>query len=230
MAMAQIAPTEKGGNCRLALTDDDRRGRDLFVRWCEAAGMSYTVDRMGNIFARRPGTDPSALPVSTGSHLDTQPTGGKFDGVYGVLAGLEVVRTLNDAAIETEAPIEVICWTNEEGARFRTRHDRFGRVFRRLQSGIRPFAKRCRRQDHCRGTRTHRLSRGRGTGRTPTRVSLRGPYRAGAHPRGREENRGRGDRRPGPALVRCPPCRPWRRTRGRRRWKCDAMPSSRRQG
>ena len=118
MAMAQIAPTEKGGNCRLALTDDDRRGRDLFVRWCEAAGMSYTVDRMGNIFARRPGTDPSALPVSTGSHLDTQPTGGKFDGVYGVLAGLEVVRTLNDAAIETEAPIEVICWTNEEGARF----------------------------------------------------------------------------------------------------------------
>ena len=118
MAMAQIAPTDKGGNCRLALTDDDRRGRDLFVRWCEAAGMSCTVDRMGNIFARRPGTDPASLPVSTGSHLDTQPTGGKFDGVYGVLAGLEIVRTLNDAAIETGAPIEVICWTNEEGARF----------------------------------------------------------------------------------------------------------------
>ncbi len=118
MEMARIAATEKGGNCRLALTDDDREGRDLFVRWCEAAGMTCTVDRMGNIFARRPGMNPQALPVATGSHLDTQPTGGKFDGVYGVLAGLEVVRTLNDAQIETEAPIEVICWTNEEGARF----------------------------------------------------------------------------------------------------------------
>ncbi len=118
MAMARIAPTAKGGNCRLALTDDDREGRDLFVGWCEDAGMTVTVDRMGNIFARRPGTDPEALPVATGSHLDTQPTGGKFDGVYGVLAGLEVVRTLNDAAIATGAPIEVVCWTNEEGARF----------------------------------------------------------------------------------------------------------------
>ncbi|MDE0241420.1 MAG: Zn-dependent hydrolase [bacterium] len=118
MDMARIAATAKGGNCRLALTDDDREGRDLFVRWCEAAGMTCSVDRMGNIFARRPGVNPQALPVSTGSHLDTQPTGGKFDGVYGVLAGLEVVRTLNDAEIETQAPIEVICWTNEEGARF----------------------------------------------------------------------------------------------------------------
>ena len=118
MEMARIAATEKGGNCRLALSDDDREGRDLFVSWCEAAGMTCTVDRMGNIFARRPGRDPEARPVSTGSHLDTQPTGGKFDGVYGVLAGLEVARTLNDAGIATEAPLEVICWTNEEGARF----------------------------------------------------------------------------------------------------------------
>ena len=118
MEMAKIAATEKGGNCRLALSDDDKEGRDLFVRWCEEAGMTCTVDKMGNIFARRPGRDGDAKPVSTGSHLDTQPTGGKFDGVYGVLAGLEVVRCLNDAGIETEAPMEVICWTNEEGARF----------------------------------------------------------------------------------------------------------------
>ncbi|MBN33364.1 MAG: Zn-dependent hydrolase [Rhodospirillaceae bacterium] len=118
MEMAKIDATEKGGNCRLALSDGDKQGRDLFVSWCEAAGMTCTVDKMGNIFARRPGRDAGAKPVSTGSHLDTQPTGGKFDGVYGVLAGLEIVRCLNDAGIETEAPMEVICWTNEEGARF----------------------------------------------------------------------------------------------------------------
>ena len=118
MEMARIDATEKGGNRRLALSDGDKAGRDLFVSWCEAAGMTCTVDKMGNIFARRPGRNPDAKPVSTGSHLDTQPTGGKFDGVYGVLAGLEVVRCLNDAGIETEAPMEVICWTNEEGARF----------------------------------------------------------------------------------------------------------------
>jgi len=118
MEMARIDATEKGGNCRLALSDGDKAGRDLFVSWCEDAGMTCTVDKMGNIFARRPGSDPDALPVSTGSHLDTQPTGGKFDGVYGVLAGLEVARTLNEAGIKTRAPLEVICWTNEEGARF----------------------------------------------------------------------------------------------------------------
>ena len=118
MEMARIDATQKGGNCRLALSDGDKQGRYLFVSWCKAAGMTCTVDKMGNIFARRPGRNPDAKPVSTGSHLDTQPTGGKFDGVYGVLAGLEVVRCLNDAGIETEAPMEVICWTNEEGARF----------------------------------------------------------------------------------------------------------------
>ena len=122
MEMARIGATEKGGNCRLALTDLDREGRDLFVRWCEAAGCTVSVDAMGNIFARRPGRDPGRdpglAPVMTGSHLDTQPTGGKFDGVYGVLAGLEVIRTLNDHGIETEAPVEAVVWTNEEGARF----------------------------------------------------------------------------------------------------------------
>ena len=118
MEMAQIGPTEKGGNCRLALTDLDREGRDLFVRWCHEAGCTTRVDQMGNIFARRPGRDDGLPPVMTGSHLDTQPTGGKFDGVYGVLAGLEVIRTLNDHGIETEAPVEAVVWTNEEGARF----------------------------------------------------------------------------------------------------------------
>ena len=118
MEMARIGATDKGGVCRLALTDLDREGRDLFVGWCREAGCSVTVDAMGNIFAQRPGRDASLPPVATGSHLDSQPTGGRFDGVYGVLAGLEVIRTLNDAGVETDAPVEVVCWTNEEGSRF----------------------------------------------------------------------------------------------------------------
>ncbi len=118
MEMAKIGPGVAGGNCRLALTDLDREGRDLFVRWCRDAGGTIRIDKMGNIFARRAGTDPTLDPVATGSHLDTQPTGGKFDGVFGVLAGLEVIRTLNDGSIETAAPIEVSVWTNEEGSRF----------------------------------------------------------------------------------------------------------------
>ena len=118
MELAQIGGTEKGGVCRIALTDLDRQGRDLFVRWAKEAGCSIKVDRLGNIFARRPGRDASLPPVMTGSHLDTQPTGGKFDGAYGVMAGLEIVRTLNDLGYETEAPIEIVAWTNEEGCRF----------------------------------------------------------------------------------------------------------------
>jgi N-carbamoyl-L-amino-acid hydrolase len=118
MTMAQIGATPRGGVCRLALTDEDREGRDLFVRWAGDAGCSVQVDQMGNIFVRRPGTDESLPPVMTGSHLDSQPTGGKFDGVYGVLAGLEVIRTLNDHHIVTRYPIEVVVWTNEEGSRF----------------------------------------------------------------------------------------------------------------
>jgi len=118
MEMAKIGATEKGGVCRLALSDLDKAGRELFIRWCEEAGCTVSVDRMGNIFARRPGRNPALAPVLAGSHLDTQPTGGRFDGVYGVLAGLEVIRTLNDLDYETEAPIEVVCWTNEEGSRF----------------------------------------------------------------------------------------------------------------
>jgi len=118
MDLAQIGATPKGGVCRLALTDLDRQGRDLFVKWCEEAGCTITVDAIGNIFARRPGKDNSLPPIMAGSHIDTQPTGGKFDGCFGVMAGLEVVRTLNDYNIETEAPLEVAVWTNEEGSRF----------------------------------------------------------------------------------------------------------------
>jgi N-carbamoyl-L-amino-acid hydrolase len=118
MAMAEIGGTPKGGVCRVALTDEDKAGRDCFIRWCEAAGCQVEIDQLGNIFARRPGLDNSRPPVLIGSHLDSQPTGGKYDGAYGVLAALEVVETLNDHSILTECPIELVSWTNEEGARF----------------------------------------------------------------------------------------------------------------
>jgi len=118
MELARLGATEKGGVCRIALTDLDRQGRDLFTRWAREAGCEVRVDRIGNIFARRAGRDNALPPVVTGSHIDTQPTGGKFDGNYGVLAGLEVIRSLNDAGIVTEAPLEVAVWTNEEGSRF----------------------------------------------------------------------------------------------------------------
>ncbi|WP_176507512.1 MULTISPECIES: Zn-dependent hydrolase [Pseudomonas] len=118
MDLARLGATAKGGVCRLALTDLDRQARDLFVQWTEAAGCTVSIDAVGNIFARRPGRNPKLPPVMTGSHIDTQPTGGKFDGCFGVMAGLEVLRTLNDLGIETEAPLEVVVWTNEEGSRF----------------------------------------------------------------------------------------------------------------
>jgi beta-ureidopropionase / N-carbamoyl-L-amino-acid hydrolase len=118
METAQIGATAKGGINRLTLTDLDREVRDWFVARCEEAGCTVSIDEVGNIAARRPGKNNSLPPIAIGSHLDTQPTGGKFDGVIGVLAGLEVLRTLNDAGYETAAPIEVINWTNEEGSRF----------------------------------------------------------------------------------------------------------------
>tara|TARA_R110001583_G_scaffold9433_4_gene44754 strand:- start:141 stop:1370 length:1230 start_codon:yes stop_codon:yes gene_type:complete len=118
MQMAKIGATEKGGCRRLALTDLDKQGRELYIRWAEEAGCTVQVDEVGNIMCTRPGEDMSLPPVGTGSHLDTQPTGGKFDGVFGVLAGLEVVRSLNDHGIKTKHPIEISVWTNEEGSRF----------------------------------------------------------------------------------------------------------------
>lgn len=118
MDMAKIGPGVAGGNNRQTLTDDDGEGRALFQTWCEAAGLTMGVDQIGNMFAMRPGEDPEALPVYMGSHLDTQPTGGKYDGVLGVLGGLEAIRTLNDAGIKTKHPIVLTNWTNEEGTRF----------------------------------------------------------------------------------------------------------------
>jgi N-carbamoyl-L-amino-acid hydrolase len=118
MDLAKVGATEKGGNCRLALTDLDRQGRDLVVGWMREAGLEITVDRIGNIFGRRHGANPALASVCTGSHIDTQPTGGRFDGCFGVMAGLEVMRTLQERGIQTEAPLELAIWTNEEGSRF----------------------------------------------------------------------------------------------------------------
>ncbi len=118
MEMAKIGPGVAGGNNRQTLTDDDSKARTLFQTWCQQAGMSVGVDTMGNMFATRAGTDAAALPVYMGSHLDTQPTGGKYDGVLGVLGGLEVIRTLNEMDIKTKHPIVVTNWSNEEGTRF----------------------------------------------------------------------------------------------------------------
>src|SRR4051794_32563099 len=118
MGFAEIGATPKGGVRRLTLSETDKRGRDKFRAECEALGLSVRVDAIGNMFARRPGRDPSRLPVLFGSHLDSQPSGGKFDGALGVLAGLEVMRSLNDLGIVTDAPLELINWTDEEGSRF----------------------------------------------------------------------------------------------------------------
>jgi N-carbamoyl-L-amino-acid hydrolase len=118
MDLASIGATPLGGVRRITLTDLDRQGRDRVVEWFKAAGLEVRVDPIGNIFGRRAGRDAARPPVVAGSHIDTQPSGGKFDGAYGVLAGLEVVRTLNDHGVATEAPIEVAAWTNEEGSRF----------------------------------------------------------------------------------------------------------------
>ncbi|XKE45921.1 M20 family metallo-hydrolase [Halomonas organivorans] len=118
MAMAEIGPTANGGSCRLALTPEDAAGRRQLLDWCEAIGCTWRVDRVGNLFIRRPGRRDELAPVGTGSHLDTQPKGGRFDGILGVLAGLEVFRTLHEAGIVTERPLELVVWTNEEGSRF----------------------------------------------------------------------------------------------------------------
>ena len=118
MELAQIGATPMGGVCRLALSDLDGEGRRVFVRWCEEAGCTVAVDAIGNIFARRAGRQPELAPVLFGSHLNSRPTGGKFDGAYRVMAALEVVRTLNDLDVITDAPLEIVAWTNEEGSRF----------------------------------------------------------------------------------------------------------------
>jgi N-carbamoyl-L-amino-acid hydrolase len=118
MDMAKIGPGLAGGNNRQALTDDDSTARHLFQSWCEAEGLTLQTDKMGNMFARRDGSDAGLPPVMVGSHLDTQPTGGKYDGPLGVLAALEIIRSMNEAGLQTRHPIEIVNWTNEEGCRF----------------------------------------------------------------------------------------------------------------
>jgi len=119
MDMARIGPTPEGGSCRLALSPEDAQARRLLLDWCKPLGLRFEQDAIGNMFLRRAGRDDTAQPVAFGSHLDTVPTGGRFDGVFGVLAGLEVLRTLHDAGVVTRAPLELVNWTNEEGSRFR---------------------------------------------------------------------------------------------------------------
>jgi N-carbamoyl-L-amino-acid hydrolase len=119
MDIAEIGPTPEGGSCRMALTPEDAAARALFLRWCEALGLRHEQDAIGNMFLRRPGTDSAAPAVAFGSHLDTVPTGGRFDGIAGVMVGLEVLRALDGAGVRTRAPLELVNWMNEEGSRFR---------------------------------------------------------------------------------------------------------------
>ena len=202
MEMAKIGATPKGGCKRLTLTDVDKEGRELFRRWCEAAGCTVSVDEMGNMFARRPGEDTSLPPVILGSHLDTQPTGGKFDGVLGVLGALEVVRSLNDLKIKTRHPIEVANWTNEEGSRYApamVSSGVFAGVYTKefAYSRVDPEGKNSRRR-----TRAHRLQ-GRGAGRRPAGPRLfRAAHRTGSDSRGRGLRRWYRHAWAGPALVR----------------------------
>ena len=169
MELAQIGATPKGGVCRLTLTDLDRQGRDLVLKWAREAGMTVMIDKIGNGFMRRAGRNNELPPIITGSHIDTQPTGGKFDGNYGVLAGIEVVRTLNDHNIETEAPIEVAFWTNEEGSRF---------VPVMMGSGV--FAKAFTLEHAYAATDTE----GKSVKEELTRIGYVGPEEPGAHPIG----------------------------------------------
>ncbi len=169
MELAKIGATPKGGVCRLTLTDLDRQGRDLVTRWGREAGLEITIDKIGNGFMRRAGRNNTLPPVIAGSHIDTQPTGGKFDGNYGVLAALEVVRTLNDHGIQTEAPIEVAFWTNEEGSRF---------VPVMMGSGV--FAKAFTLEHAYAATDTE----GKSVKDELTRIGYVGPQEPGDHPMG----------------------------------------------
>lgn len=182
MDLARLGATAKGGVCRLALTDLDRQARDLFVQWCEAAGCSVSIDAVGNIFARRPGRNPKLPPVMTGSHIDTQPTGGKFDGCFGVMAGLEVIRTLNDLGVETEASLEVVVWTNEEGSRFAPCMMGSGVFMRQVHPGRHPGQARCPGCQRWRSVELHWLRRSACCVGAPGGGVFRSAYRAGADP------------------------------------------------
>jgi acetylornithine deacetylase/succinyl-diaminopimelate desuccinylase-like protein len=196
------APPQKGGVKRLALTDLDKQGRDLVVSWGQEAGLTVTVDKIGNVFMRREGTNPALPPIVSGSHIDTQPTGGKFDGNYGVLAALEVVRTLNDRNIKTEAPIEVAFWTNEEGSRFVPVMMGSG-VFCGAFSLEHAYAAKDT-EGKSRSATNSRASATSATraGRASDRRLFRGAHRAGPGAGRRGQGDRRGARGAGPVLVR----------------------------
>ena len=202
MSMAQIGATPKGGVRRLTLSDVDKRGRDRFRAECEAAGLNVRVDAIGNMFARREGRDPNRLPVLFGSHLDSQPSGGKFDGALGVLAGLEVIRSLNDLGIVTEAPLELVNWTDEEGSRFG--HSLMGSG---VWSGVFTLDKAYALTDVEGVTVRTALDgigyRGDAPGRAlPGRCVFRAAYRAGPDPGARGKADRHRHRRPGDGVVR----------------------------
>ena len=220
MTLATIGATPKGGVCRLTLTDLDKQGRDLVLGWAREAGLEITIDRIGNGFMRRPGRNHLLPPIVTGSHIDTQPTGGKFDGNYGVLAGIEVVRTLNDHGIQTEAPIEVAFWTNEEGSRFVPVMMGSGVFAKAFTLETRLCRERHRRQDREGRVGTHRLHRHAGARRSPDRRLLRNAHRAGTGARRQRQDDRRGRRRARHPLVRLRRQRHGSACRGRRRWRC----------
>ena len=221
METASIGGTSKGGICRLTLTDLDRQVREWFKARCEALGCTVTVDDMGAMFARRPGQRNDIPPIAMGSHLDTQPTGGKFDGVLGVLGALEALRTLVQAGYETYAPIEVINWTNEEGSRFApamvasgvfagaftrdwavAREDREGVTFGAALDAIGYRGSESCGRDVRRRARLHRVSRDRDVRPASALRILRTAHRAGTNPRGRGKGSRHRHRRAGDALVR----------------------------
>ena len=199
--LAEIGPGIAGGNNRQTLTDDDKKGRELFKRWCDGAGLTMGVDQMGTMFMRREGTDPELDPVFVGSHLDTQPTGGRYDGVLGVLSGLEIIRTLNDLGIRTKRPIVVVNWTNEEGARFAPAMMASGVFAGQFTPGLRLWAQGHGRQDLRRRAQAHRLGRRREGRRAQIPRLFRVPHRAGADPRSREQADRRRHARPGPVVA-----------------------------
>ena len=246
MDLALIGATPKGGVRRLALTALDGQGRDLVVGWLRATGASIEIDGAGNIFATRRGRDDAAPPVLTGSHVDTQPSGGKFDGNYGVLAGLEVLRTLEDAGIVTERPVAVAIWTNEEGSRFvpvMGGSGAFAGVYtlehvRQLSATSTALRSAMRSP--------HRLRRRCGGRWTRARRLFRGAHRAGTYSRARGKDRGRGHRSAGalagttasgPDRTRTPVRHRWRRaatlcaarrawSRRSMRWRCVMRPTA----
>ncbi len=200
MEMAKIGPGIAGGSNRQTLTDADGEGRRLFQKWCDAEGLAMSVDAMGTMFARREGTDPSLPPVYVGSHLDTQPTGGKYDGVLGVLGALEIIRTLNRLEIKTKHPIVVVNWTNEEGSRFAP-----AMMASAVFAGILKIEDAYAKTDAAgktlrRRAGPHRLE-GRRAGRQPPDEGvLRAAHRAGPDPRGRGQGHRHRHAWPGAAL------------------------------